>query len=514
LLNHNEIKYEKVKAADDIPELVPPGVLNVASNKINKNKSIFSMILIGLVISLLLIVMILLIKANNNQLPLTHKNSHANDNDSSVKQIGIKPDPPDQKLIDKLEKVINQWLLLDSEAEQKHYSQWADKEIIQARKEAEQGDQFIRQSNYNLAAVSYQNAISILEQVKFSKPSVLSNLLLKADNAIAAEDWLAAKPLYEKALLIEADNKQALYGLKRSIHLPEVIGLYQKASGLLTEEKNAESIEKYNEIIVLLDTAVDIDREYLPAVQLIQEMQKKNDHLKFQRFISQGLKSIEENKYNSARQFLSRARELEAQDPAVKELDMRINAAEKSFQIRALRKTALEQEKLEQWPAVIQTYSKILEIKPKMLFALRGKLLAETYNEWYKKIDHIIDHPERLQSEKIRQNARHRVSSIREGSSDNLAQLGKLEMKLSLASKLIDESSIDVNVEFLSDNETQIDIYKIGRLGQFKQKTVLLKPGKYTVVGSRSGYRDVRLIININAKDRKPRFSVICKEMI
>lgn len=515
---NNEIKYKHTNATDHIPEMVPPGALNNVNNKTSKDQSLLLMILIGVVISLLLIIIFILFKPDNPQILISHESTHVKDHLSSVKPndskpVEIKPEQADQKLIDKLEKLVNQWLFLDSEAEQKHYSQWADKEIIQARKDARQGDQYIRQSEHRLAAISYQNAISLIQQVKISKSSVLTSLLNKADKALASDDWKTAKQLYAKSLLIEGDNKQAQYGLKRSTHLPEVIALYLKASGLLTTS-NSESIEKYQEIIVLLDKAIDIDKEYQPAAQLIQEIHKKNEYLKFQLNITQSMESLKEKKFSSARHFLAQAKEIKAQDPAVEKINTRIIVAEKSYQIRRLKQIALQQEKQEKWAAAIDTYNKILKIEAKTLFAIKGKLQAETYHEWYQKLNHIIDHPERLQSEKIRRNAAHWVTSIRKSAAANLAQLDKLEMKLSLASKLIDESNIEVRVELISDNETQIDIYKVGRLGQFKQKSVILKPGKYTVVGSRTGYRDVRIIIEINLKNRNPRYSVICKEMI
>jgi len=512
----SEIKYRNNKAQFDRPELIPPGALNDAKKDANKNQSLLVMLLTGLVIFLLAVIFYILFKPDNSQIAITQitqANTHVNDNFSSVSPIEVETDEFDQKQTDKLENLINQWLLLDSEAALQNMSQWAGKDIIQARNNARQGEQFISQSNYELAEINYKNAISIIEQVKLSKSSILNNLLQNADNALASEDLKTAKQLYEKALQIDVDNKQGLYGLNRCAHFSEVIGLYKRAYTLLTQNDD-ESIEKYNDILLLLNKAVEIDKEYLPAVKLLKEIQKKNGRLIFRRHISQSMKSLEENKFNLARKFLNQGRVIDAQDTAVKELENRINATEKSHKIRELKQIALQKKKKEQWSAVIDTYNKILKIEPRTTFAIQGKIQAESFNGWHEQLDHIIVHPERLQSDKIRQSARRQVTLIRELSADKLVQHRKLDIKLSQANKLIDSSFIDINVELLSDNITQIEIYKVGKLGQFKQKTVILKPGKYTVVGSRLGYRDVRLIININIKDKNPRFSVICMEVI
>jgi hypothetical protein len=44
-----------------------------------------------------------------------------------------------------------------------------------------------------------------------------------------------------------------------------------------------------------------------------------------------------------------------------------------------------------------------------------------------------------------------------------------------------------------SDAATEVMVYRVGRLGTFTRHELKLKPGTYTVVGSRPGYRDVRL---------------------
>jgi len=40
---------------------------------------------------------------------------------------------------------------------------------------------------------------------------------------------------------------------------------------------------------------------------------------------------------------------------------------------------------------------------------------------------------------------------------------------------------------------TDVVVYRVGRLGAFSRHELNLKPGAYTVVGTRDGYRDVRL---------------------
>jgi hypothetical protein len=66
----------------------------------------------------------------------------------------------------------------------------------------------------------------------------------------------------------------------------------------------------------------------------------------------------------------------------------------------------------------------------------------------------------------------------------------------------------------ISDNLTDVMVYRVGRLGRFTQHVLDLRPGSYTVVGSRAGYRDVRQSLTVSPnRDSKP-LMVRCEEKI
>jgi hypothetical protein len=66
----------------------------------------------------------------------------------------------------------------------------------------------------------------------------------------------------------------------------------------------------------------------------------------------------------------------------------------------------------------------------------------------------------------------------------------------------------------ISDDATQIAIPSIGFRGTFSRRVIELKPGKYTVVGTRNGYRDVRRDITVSPGDDVQTISVTCGEPI
>jgi hypothetical protein len=66
----------------------------------------------------------------------------------------------------------------------------------------------------------------------------------------------------------------------------------------------------------------------------------------------------------------------------------------------------------------------------------------------------------------------------------------------------------------ISDGYTDVVIYKVGRFGAFDRRDIELRPGTYTVVGTRNGYRDVRLTLDVVAGKITTPLVVRCKEKI
>ena len=71
-----------------------------------------------------------------------------------------------------------------------------------------------------------------------------------------------------------------------------------------------------------------------------------------------------------------------------------------------------------------------------------------------------------------------------------------------------------VRLRLESDGQTQIAIYRVGQYGSFARRDVELLPGRYTVVGTRTGYRDVRLEVVLPPGAEPAAVVVHCEEPI
>jgi len=87
------------------------------------------------------------------------------------------------------------------------------------------------------------------------------------------------------------------------------------------------------------------------------------------------------------------------------------------------------------------------------------------------------------------------------------AQAGRLGM-------LVDAASNPIPVRLQSDGLTQVTVYRVGTFGTFSDLDIEVKPGTYTVVGSRAGYRDVRTMITVLPGRQPDPVSIVCVEPI
>jgi hypothetical protein len=66
----------------------------------------------------------------------------------------------------------------------------------------------------------------------------------------------------------------------------------------------------------------------------------------------------------------------------------------------------------------------------------------------------------------------------------------------------------------VSDNRTQVTITTVGSFGTFARRDIELKPGHYTVVGTREGYREVRHDITVSPGEQYLTVNISCSEPI
>ena len=226
--------------------------------------------------------------------------------------------------------------------------------------------------------------------------------------------------------------------------------------------------------------------------------------------MSVALEALERGDWPAAREALHRAGAIRPGAPAVADGLARVDQAEKLAAIAAHRAAADRSESEESWADAAREYTAVLALDPTIRFAQDGKARCVLRANLDRRLDYHLSHPERLSSDEVLEEAKLLV--------DKAAAVepagARLRDQVARLTALIESVAIPVRVLIQSDDLTEVTVYKVGRLGAFLTHELELRPGAYTVVGSRQGYRDVRRELVVVAGENPEPLVVRCEEKI
>ncbi|MEE8111359.1 MAG: hypothetical protein V3T54_01360, partial [Acidobacteriota bacterium] len=226
--------------------------------------------------------------------------------------------------------------------------------------------------------------------------------------------------------------------------------------------------------------------------------------------MSVALAALHQGDFPAARDAFQRAGSLKPGSAQVSEGLMQIEEGEKLAAINRYRDTALDHEEAERWREAAREYAAVLTVDPTVRFAQMGKERSERRADLAERLDFHISHPDRLSSDPVFQEA----SDLLHEASWIVATGPRLRGQIERLEALLDTMGIRVRVFLESDNFTEVTVYQVGRLGSFLSRELRLRPGTYTVVGSRRGFRDVRRQLVVVPGEQPEPLMVRCEEEI
>jgi hypothetical protein len=167
-------------------------------------------------------------------------------------------------------------------------------------------------------------------------------------------------------------------------------------------------------------------------------------------------------------------------------------------------------EEREEWAAALAEYEAALAVDSHVTFALEGKDRATGRAALSDGLDFHAGNAFRLSTEGVAREAEALVERARAVGAPGprlRAQVAALEAALAGA-----RTPVAVVIE--SDGQTEVAVSRIGRLGTLTRRTLDLRPGEYTVTGTRRGYRDVRRKLTVSPGGAVPAVVVRCEEAL
>jgi len=321
--------------------------------------------------------------------------------------------------------------------------------------------------------------------------------------ALRSDQPRAAVAALELAVVLQPENSTARDALDRALNLEPLLALLLQANAA----RDAGELESAR---TLLQQARALDPEHAGAEAQLKTVERDIARRDFNRAMTLGYQALDDARYDEAeRQFLKARGIL----PAAAETDSALQQARTArtrAQIDAFGRSAQSAEEREDWQQAINSYREILNIDDSVVFARAGLIRSQTRAGLDSSLRQALEQPLRLGDDAVYQ----RTLAIFQ-QAQGLEQKGPLLRKqLAELDELLKLAIKPVPVLLRSDEQTDVTVYKIAHLGTFSRQQLSLKPGSYTAVGVRKGYRDVRVEFVVDHSGDNGIVEISCTEPI
>jgi tetratricopeptide (TPR) repeat protein len=390
-------------------------------------------------------------------------------------------------------------LELDSRAA----AQWSGAEFAAARKSLDDIGGQLERRKYEDAPALLTDLAKALDAIEAKEPEALAAQMTLGKRALAAGEFENARQAFDTALKIEPGNNEAT----------EWLGKVAAASGVVPTLADAENAEAAKNLSKAQDLFADVLKRNpgnVAATEGLARVKRTTAENDFNAELGAGLAALNAGRLAEASTHLERAHRLRPDSSEVGAALQRVADTGNGRSTAELAEKASRLASEERWTEALAIYDEALSRDPSLQFAQAGRAAVAPRAELGNRLQALIERPERLAADDVRVEAERLLARARALPSQGpviRSQVSRLEL-------LLPTFNQPVLLALESDNATEVAIQRVGFFGAFDRREVPLKPGKYTVTGKRSGFRDVRREITVAPGQAAQTIVIRCLEPI
>ncbi len=380
---------------------------------------------------------------------------------------------------------------------------WGEETWEEYEAAARAGDDAYLANDFQDAVPAYTRALEIGEVLLGRSVSIIDSALEAGRAALEAGDSVLAAEQFRIVLEIEPENATARHGLERAERLPEVLRLTRQGDNLERDGALEDAASAFRD-------ALAIDPQWLPARSSLANVENRLRNREFDDLMSQGFSALAEEDYDDALERFTAALALRPSSDEAMAGRLQAEQGQRLDQIALIEARAIVAEATERWARAIEFYESALEMDETLVFAREGLERARRRGDLDSKLAYLLQNPNLLFDDTVLADAQ-----VLLGDAQSIAEPGpRLTEQSAELERLLRLASTPIEIELQSDGLTEVTVYRVGKLGTFAQTTLELRPGTYTAVGSRDGYRDVRETFTILPGRPLEPVRVVCSEPI
>lgn len=407
------------------------------------------------------------------------------------------------KLRKEAQDVLAELVELQFTLEERGIKEWAPERFAAVATTAAAGDELFRSRDYQQAQARYQEALTDLQALQEGIPAEFARQLELANTALETGDQDATFTALDQAELIEPGNTEVAALRQRAQAIPQMQALLEQAAAAEAQDDLAGAEQSLKE-------ATAVDPQHQRAQAELQRVTTTYREQQFNEAMSSGYSALDQNRFEQARKAFRQAAQLQSGSSEAASALREVDTAATDYRLASLKTTGYKQEQKEQWQQAVDAYQEALKLDSNVLYAREGLARSGGRARLDKQFRTAIDEPQRLSDPAVAKVTEQLLQQARKIPSPGPVLSGQIDR----LQQLLVRASTPIAVTLRSDEATEVTVYKVARLGRFNQRELSLRPGSYTAVGSRNGYRDVRLDFTIDHDQPPSPITIACTEPI
>ena len=360
-------------------------------------------------------------------------------------------------------------------------ARWATADFAQARDAGAQAADRFAAERFAEAASGWKKGAEILATLEKQLPVALKDALQGAQRALAGGDTARARESFGLALAIEPANAVAKAGIERAGKLDQALEVVDAAVADERAGRPAAAEQGFRR-------ALTIDADAPGAREGLARIAARQSNEAYAAAMSRGFADLAGGRNDSARRAFESALSLRPGSVEARDAIAALDQGQKAAALRMLESRARTAEAEERWDDALTAWREAAGLESSLESARDGIARVTPRAELQRRIDALNREPQRLWDPAGRAEARNLLATA--------ATAGNPRQRLAAAARELERlaaaAQTPVKLRLQSDGVTQVAIYRVGQYGTFAERDVELLPGKYTVVGTRNGFRDVR----------------------
>ena len=404
------------------------------------------------------------------------------------------------------QEVLQALLETQSRLENRAVDQWGNAAFLAASALAIEGDEYYRTQDFSGAEGVYQTALAALVVLEGELTTAIDARLARLLMAIEGGDLAVAQGLAPTLRKMAPDSEAVLDASERVPVMPEII-TYEATAQAHFDTAN------YQPALTAIRAALLLDPVHQRLAVIERNYEAALTQQQFEEAMTRGFAALTATDFSTARGEFERAKTLTPNASEVAGALAQLKEAETLSSLNRLLSQAADLQANEEWADAFEAYEQALALDSSLVEAAEGVIAAESMATLFQSLSEIIDKQARLVDDVVLSQAKITLIEAETIVATSASSMPKLLELVAVVRDALSTASTPLPVSIFSDGLTEITLKRVAHLGTFTSRTLSLRPGQYQLLGSREGYRDVLVTLNIKA-GADHQIDIRCKEII